>query len=438
MKTIFCLLLVCFAFDILSSQDEKASITKFTVDAVQRDEEPSYTCSAKFSREEKMTFRELRNQYYEEGMALKNRRATTVLNVTAHRTMVPPCIPTQGGQAPIIAEIEDDINYTNEWFAAIGFNVYLNLAEVNDICDSYWHNDVDYTDPANWTAIYNEFGVDGHLNIFYLNSGSAAYLPNQGTAPQNMFVHKNTHAGWGWTVAHEGGHWFGLTHTFNDDDTDPKEGVTRDPNDSCFNCDTEADGFCSTDSDYGTHWCDSSDDHCTCTGDYGDPDCNNASGSVDPYYQDDCGVYMTPDLYNIMAYGCRPCAHVWTGEQVDALWVGLAIRLLQPEIVHASCNYANLDQVTPAVATTGQRVEANGYIISTQNIETSQYTLYDGSTSVDLNPGFTCEYVNGAQPNFEVVNEGCYGVYQMTRPGGSGEIEIYKPETIINAPVKRD
>lgn len=96
-----------------------------------------------------------------------------------------------------------------------------------------------------------------------------------------------------------------------------------------------------------------------------------------------------------------------------------------------------MDQVTPAVATTGQQVEANGYIISTQNIETHQYTLYDASSSVDLNPGFTAEQVNGIQPDFEVVNEGCYGVYQLTgpdRPTGSPAI---KPKTEVITAQKR-
>ncbi|MDX1408431.1 MAG: hypothetical protein R3330_09870, partial [Saprospiraceae bacterium] len=410
------------------------------VDAVQRDIDPSYTCTMPDADQAtRVRMREVYAQFYEEGMALKNRRnQATVINVTAHRTMVPfagVCIATAGGNAPIVAEIEDDINFTNGWFADIGFNVHLNLVSVNDICSEYWYN-LPYTssDSLNWWAIYNAFGVEGHLNIFYTSSGSSATFPAglpeyDLDKPDNMFVHKNTHAGWGWTVAHEIGHWFGLYHTFQS----PKESVTRDPADSCYDCEYLGDELCSTAADYGTDWCDEPADECACTGDYNETFCTNGGGSANGTITDLCGVPYDPDLYNIMAYGCRPCAHTWTGEQVDRQWVYLAARLAQASITHGSCN-GNMDAVNPATATTGQRVESSGYIISTQNIETHQYTLYDAATSVDLNPGFTAEWVNGIQPNFEVVNEGCYGIYQLNRP----EMPVLRPdvshpETVLKA-----
>lgn len=412
MKTIISLIILFCLYHITHSQ-EIATIVRYTVDAVPGSEEANYACAMPDADEQtKIGMRDLYARYYEQGMALKNRRSqATVINVTAHRVMPTLCL----APSLTIEEIEDDFAFTNLWFADIGFNVVLNLT-IHDICNDYW-NTLSYASDsvANWVAIYNNHGVSGQLNVFYIGEGgSSSTLPwNTDGRPDNMFVHDKDHAGWGWTVAHEIGHWFGLYHTFQGEGL---ENVTRDPNDPCYNCEYQGDELCSTAADYGTDWCDDPSDHCECTGDYDEPFCENGGGSADSTLVDACNSDpYDPDLYNIMAYGCRPCAHIWTGEQVDRQWVYLATRLQQSSITHGSCN-TNLDQVTPAIATTGQRVEASGYIISTQNIETHQYTLYDAASSVDLNIGFTAELVNGTQPDFEVVNEGCYGFYQLSRP----------------------
>lgn len=399
-------------FSSLSSQDI-AQYEVYTLDPVPGSEQASYTCDMPSPTvESDADMQKIYEEFYQAGMDLKNSRANaTIINVTAHRLMVPPCLIPQATDA----EIEADINYTNGWFQDIGFNVHLNLVSINPHCSEYYAN-LSYSSDstANWNAVYDEYGVDGHLNIFYTSSGSSSTFPcaiQCDPRPNNMFVHKNTNAGWGWTVAHEIGHWFGLYHTW--ETAAGAENVTRDPADSCYNCATTGDRLCSTAADYGTDWCDSADDYCICTGDYNDTECESAGGTALGVVTDACGIPMFPDLYNIMAYGCRPCAHEYTSEQVDRQWVYLAYRLKQATIVHGSCK-TSMDEVTPAVATIGERIEVNGYIQSTQNIETHQYVLYDASSSVDLHPGFTAEYINGIQPDFEVVNEGCYGVYQIT------------------------
>lgn len=420
MKNLSITLFTALLFPVIfcQAQIEPLQYDNYAVDAVQREREAEYTCIVQPTKEEMQQSLALRKEYHEAGMELKSRRdQATVIKVTAIRTMKPlagVCIPTEGGDAPIEAEIIDDINYTNSWFSAIGFNVFLDYAGVVNVCSQFWH-ELDYSDTnagnANVVSLYDAYGVNGHFNILYVGSGSYCEFPNMPDGiPDNVMVHRNTDAGWGWTVAHELGHWFNLAHTF--ETAYGAESVSRDPADSCYDCDTNGDGFCSTAADYGTHWCDSPDDECSCTGNYSEPNCNNGGGSVNGAYTDVCGETILPDLYNIMAYGCRPCAHTWTGEQVDAMWGGLAIRLQQPDITHQSCN-GNMDQVLPATAYEGQRVESNGYIISTQQIQSHQYTLYDAASSVDLNPGFVAEQVNGIQPDFEVVNEGCYGVYQL-------------------------
>jgi hypothetical protein len=425
MKALICAIIACYFSLPLCSQDH-ASYLKYTVDAVPGSDEAGYGCSMPDADQETIAgMRLIFDQYYAKGMSLKNsRNQSTVINVTAHRVMPTICaFPTL-----TIEEIEDDFAYTNDWFADIGLNVVLNLT-INDICNNYY-NELNYDSDsiANWVDIYNAHGVNGDLNVFYIGEGgSSSTFPwdNDGR-PDNMFVHNKDHAGWGWTVAHEIGHWFGLYHTFQGNGS---ENVTRDPNDPCYNCETSGDQLCSTAADYGTDWCDAPADHCECTGDYNETLCNNGGGSSDGSVLDGCNSDpYDPDLYNIMAYGCRPCAHIWTGEQVDRQWVYLACRLEQASITHGSCN-SSLDQVTPAVATVGQRVESSGYIISTQNIETHQYTLYDAASSVDLNIGFTVEYVNGIQPNFEVVNEGCYGTYQLNRPDHPGGFSSLKADT---------
>jgi hypothetical protein len=427
MKTLISLIIACCLYDITSSQEILPYI-KYSVDAAPGSEDAKYACEMPDADEQtKIGMRELYKQFYEQGMELKNRRnQATVINVTAHRVMPTICL----APSLTIDEIEDDFAFTNLWFADIGFNVVLNLT-INDICNDYWNTlSYDSDSVANWVAIYNAYGVNGQLNVFYIgDGGSSATFPwDNGGKPDNMFVHDKDHAGWGWTVAHEIGHWFGLYHTFQGNGT---ENVTRDSGDPCFNCDTAGDDLCSTAADYGTDWCDDASDHCECTGDYDETICENGGGSVDGTFVDACNSDpYDPDLYNIMAYGCRPCAHIWTGEQVDRQWVYLATRLEQASITHGSCN-TNMDQVLPAVATTGQRVEASGYIISTQVIQSHQYTLYDAAGSVDLNIGFTVEPSNGIFPDFEVVNEGCYGVYQLTRPDRPTASQAIQPKTEV-------
>ena len=431
MKYLILMALLTSSITVLPGQNQ---IKDATADQSTVQGSPEYTCSMFEDIDDEAEARAYQ-KWRPIGMEMKNRRTTVItkINVTAIKLNKKDIF---GGcdlllsEVPSDAEILLDISRTNNWFAAIGFNVELLLDEddVLEVCDTDLY-DLDYSLSSSWWTLYDSVGVDGHLNICYTSSGSSATFPwSSGGRPDNMFVHKNTDAGWGWTVAHEIGHWFGLIHTWEDGHQSDAETVTRDPLDPCYNCETNGDKLCDTPADYGTGWCDGNNDSfngnnpddCECM-DSGDiDDCSDADGNTFGMYTDTCGSVITPDLFNIMAYGCRPCASYWTQGQVDRMWTYLPSRLAQSTVTHASC-YGSIDNITPAVVDYGQRVESSGYIISNQTIQTTQYTLYDAANSVDLTEGFTAEPFSGGNVDLRIENEGCYGTYQYT---GTSEKDI--------------
>lgn len=427
MKTLFLIVPFTFTFALLIGQDPIKDPVR---DLPTPSGTPEYTCAMHEEIDDEAE-RLAREKWRPIGMDLKNRRTTalTIINVTAIKLNKNSF--TGGGcdpflsQVPSDAEIMLDMSRVNDWFADIGFNVRLNLGEedIIEVCNTDLY-DLDYCSSCstNWWTLYNAYGVDGHLNICYTSSGSSATFPwNNSGKPDNMFCHKNTDAGWGWTVAHEIGHWFGLLHTWQGGHSEFAETVTRDPSDPCYNCETRGDLLCDTPADYGTGWCDGNNDSvndfnpddCECmdTGDI--DDCSDADGNTFGMYTDTCGSVITPDLFNIMAYGCRPCASYWTAGQVDRMWTYLPARLAQSSITHGSC-YGSIDVLTPTVITYGSRVESSGYINSNQTIQTTQYTLYDAASSVDLTEGFSAEPFSGANVNVKIENQGCYNTYIST------------------------
>lgn len=391
--------------------------------------------SAGYARERKMY-----KAWYKQGLRMRENSRTnrTVIKVSAHRVFpnspVLLCGSEVGGASA--SEVESDINKTNAWFTLIGFNVYLDLVNNERVCDQdLWEEGELYS--FNLEPYHDQYGVDGHLNIYYGNNtgsriqhwpwdgiGTPSTDPDSmSQAPadpmDNVIIHNKNDAGWGWTVAHEIGHWFGLLHTHQGWGTAWQEHVSRNPNDyPCYNCDTEGDLLCDTPADYGADWCDEPSDNCECDEQGQNADCSNEGYNFTNPTLDSCGQQAMPDLLNIMSYGCRPCAAYWTAGQVTRMWTYLPFRLKQSSIEHGSCR-SNTDDLTPQLIDVPQRIEVNGYLGSTQHIETTLYTLYDASGSISLKPGFRAEPYgpNNLTPNFEVLNEGCYGDQQLTKPG---------------------
>ena len=344
-------------------------------------------------------------------------------------------------EAPTWQEVIDDIDYTNDWFANEGFNVRLQLqGDPNNICDEAWYDFTDF-EASDYCDLNTEHGVNGHLNVYYINDGSNAVTfpwdTNVGCR-DNMVVLQNNHAGWGWTLAHELGHWFGLYHTF--ETSNGEESVTRDELDSCFDCEDDGDLLCDTPADYGTDWCDEGSDNCSCSGNTDVDDCGDMSGSVDNGQEDSCNDQYDDDiLLNIMAYGCRPCAHDFSQGQVDRMWMYATARLLQSSIKHTDC--ADDYTFSGTRTSNGVRAEAHIKVTSSEYIKTEQYVLYDGDSRVILNEGFRAEpYSSGGEtryPNVEMRTEGCWGNYQFVRPSGE-IIPFAEAEEELRAIAKSD
>ena len=314
-------------------------------------------------------------QWKAKGQELKSRRAPTKINVVSH---VFTKDDGSGSNLPTLQELTDDIYYTNIWYQMAGFNIELVLVSTGAINSTTLY---DITDKTNlpYVTINNTYGVDNHINIYYGNTISHA----PSGSSKNYIFHNMRDAGWGWTVAHELGHWFGLDHTFKGSGS---ENVTRNSSSQYYNCLIRGDYLCDTPADYGTDWCNSDDDECDCGGDYDDPECTSPELSVYTTKTDAEGLAYMPDLLNLMAYGCRPCAHLLTQGQVDIMWTTLGERLTNGVIQHDNCNPNAFLEGNLLV---GERTEATNNIDSKQNIITQQYIFLDGANQFLVIPGIS-------------------------------------------------
>jgi hypothetical protein len=270
-------------------------------------------------------------------------------------------------------------NMVNQYAAHNICFLLVNIKQVNNT-DLNSHN----TDTEE--AELNPYKISECLNIFVHDvltsnsgslNGSAYAIPNTYLSIVSTAVASTTNLS---TMGHEAGHCLGLYHTF--ETAFGSENVTRNPANSCYDCDVDGDLLCDTPADpNGTV----------------DAACNFTSGG-----STSCdGLSYNPMTNNVMAYGNRACRNTFTNSQ--------GVRMRSFIIGNAAINNLIADDIVnrPSTAnssityTLGEGQESARDLLTISNPTNSSYTVSGSavrhfvSKKVVLKPGTTFSPASG-------------------------------------------
>ena len=317
-------------------------------------------------------------------------------------------------------EIQAEINKTNTKYLNEGFNVHLELVDYDvyeneDLNDGYDCSSSDSWDDCDQPTFWDpsgSYGASGYINLFYLNldgpSQHANFPWSSNYNQANTVILNEDYLFNGWSLMHELGHTFGLYHTFNVGTTG-SENVTRDPNNSCYDCEDDGDLLCDTPAALNQGFGDGS--IATMTGGEDEDECgSDFSMSYVGNPTDACGdpYIMNALVYeNIMNYGSRWCSQDYTDGQVARMWEHMAIKVSQLNMSLVDhCDFVNINLGSETVQN-GQYIETPKKITSQQDIYSwdNQLNLYGADEGVTLLPGFHAH----PESNFKAIPsaDGC-------------------------------
>lgn len=206
---------------------------------------------------------------------------------------------TNGTGGITAAQANESIAELNADFADAGIE-FANCAAINYINNTTYYN----FEQAEEQAITDLYNVEGAINLYYFNrvkidyNGTLSDICGYAYFPvgADHLMLRNSCILSSNTLSHEMGHYFGLLHPH--DTRYGAEAITRDANDSCYNCETAGDQLCDTDADPNLNLL--VDNNCNYTGTKPGP-CS--------------GEQYTPQTDNTMAYSSGICASVFTPQQ---------------------------------------------------------------------------------------------------------------------------
>ena len=252
---------------------------------------------------------------------------------------------------------------------------------------------INYDNPIN----YQNAVVPNRLNIF-LEEDVGQLWNGTYIVLNNTFTNTN-----GWGLVHELAHAIGLKHIWGSFANYSGESVTRNPNDPCYNCETEGDEVCDTPAAYNAAWGDD-------VPSIGGP-ITNFVGDCDDYLCDDpCTISYTQTFYdncgaaiqnsntvffNIMNYGSRQCSQRFTYGQVSRIWnIGLPnllsnlnIDLCLPIVQGFYLNCRN--SLTLSQGENFERMTTKQTLnLSNEDLNSGRKSFYN-SEDINVMPGFT-------------------------------------------------
>lgn len=272
-------------------------------------------------------------------------------------------------------EVEQSLERVNDQFEGANIQFYQcsdpNIIVSNSLFDTEF--EIEWSTGCNQNTpeyqIDSDYGVPNVLNIYCVNTNGWSWASFPWLRESHCYDwiilaqnHVNNHT----TLAHEFGHYFGLLHTWSGKD----ENVTRNPQNSCYNCETEGDLLCDTPADHH----ESSDWNPGC-----DPD--------DMF--DDCGVLVQPDGLNIMSYArhCPVEDEYFTDGQNDRMNY-----YLTEHRDYLSCSHDCVENYTLNGQLNGTATRiAWGNITSTTDINSGASVHYEAGNEIRLLPGFQAE-----------------------------------------------
>lgn len=206
---------------------------------------------------------------------------------------------TNGTGGITAAQANQSIVELNADFADAGIS-FFDCAAINYINNSNYYN-FEQTEEEAITDLYN---VEGAINLYYFNrvkydfNGTLSDICGYAYFPLGFdhLMLRNSCILSSNTLSHEMGHYFGLLHPH--DTRYGAEAITRDANNSCYNCQTAGDQLCDTDADPNLNL-------------LVDINCNYTGTATGPC----SGAQYTPQTDNTMAYSSGACASVFTPQQ---------------------------------------------------------------------------------------------------------------------------
>ena len=189
----------------------------------------------------------------------------------------------------------------------------------------------------------------------------------------------------GSTVPHELGHYFNLYHTHQTNNTGI-ERVTRDPNSSCYNCETAGDELCDTAADPEL------------SAATVDNNCNYTGALIDP-----CADLYTPPTTNVMSYSEKHCRTVFTQGQLDRILTSYFVD--RSYLVCCGENHTLTSPTNDAISGAVLQYEVNNSITASNTIFNGADVEYDAGNYIELIPGFEAQ----SGSTFEAYIDGCGG-----------------------------
>lgn len=327
-----------------------------------------------------------------------------------------------------LTDLDASIQQLNRDFASVGF--YFDYCYPNYIDDDILFDEVGLRRPSEQQLGSN--AVQDAFNVFFVpNTAFYRYgIPNvypfgwgtfpyeQAASGRNWVVLNNALANRDRTLSHEVGHYFNLLHTHHhvgdggiiNGRSIPKEKVTRNPSDPCFNCDMAGDLLCDTEAD---------------------PNLDQPNLSLiglQCLYQgtlvDSCQVPYRPDTRNIMsyAYSCR--LHFSQG-QIDRMWA--ALDQYRGNITDRCSGCFPFLTVTQPVFNGQSDVQAAATSLTASNrILSGGSATYSAGNHVVLRPGFE------ARAGADFRGRIAYCTNQAARPVPTHRASTSLPESAVS------